>query len=51
LLAPRSRNRSAEHSRCNVSRTGQVTVTLAFRALAPRHMGQVIDDPEPGPFR
>jgi hypothetical protein len=40
-------DRPAERSRCNVSRTGQVTETLASRALAPRHKGQVIDAPEP----
>jgi hypothetical protein len=47
----RSRDRSAERSRCNAPRTGRVTVTLASQFLAPRLKGQVIDDPEPGPFR
>jgi hypothetical protein len=47
----RSRDRSAERSRCNVSRTGRLTVTLASQFLAPKLKGQVIYDPDPGPFR
>jgi hypothetical protein len=43
--------RSAERSRCNALRTGRVTETLASRGLAPRYKGEVIYDPEPGPFR
>jgi hypothetical protein len=46
-----SRDRSAERSRCNVSRTGWVTVTLASQFLAPSLKGQVIYDPESRPFR
>jgi hypothetical protein len=44
-------DRPAERSRCNVSRTGRVTETLASRGLAPRYKGEVIYDPEAGPFR
>jgi hypothetical protein len=47
----RSRDRSAERSRCNAPRTGWVTVTVTSEVLAPRLKGQVIYDPESGPFR
>jgi hypothetical protein len=46
-----SRDRSAESNRCNVSRTGRMTVTLASQFLAPRLKGQVIYDLESRPFR
>jgi hypothetical protein len=46
-----SRDRSAERSRCNVSRTGRLAVTLASQFLAPKLKGQVISAPEQGPFR